>query len=175
VRTSNSASSSRHWRPFCLEHGLVSLIIAVIFLVSLLAVGSGFVSGVLDISPGMPDTAMQPVSWVTAAAAFALFSGTLVLSFGMLQEHLIRVLSSLRHNAEKLEEANADLITEIKNRKETEAKLAQSEKQFKTLFEIAPDAMYLNDLEGRLLDANQKAEALIGRPKNAFIGKNFLV
>ena len=147
-------------------------ITATIFLVSLLAVGSGFISGVLDVSPNMPTTTTQTVSWVAAAAAFTLLSGALVFSSGMLQRHLIHALSYLKSNFEKLEKANADLTLQIKSRRETEVKLVQSEKQFKTLFELAPDAMYLNDLEGRFLDANKTAEVLIGSPKERFIGKN---
>lgn len=103
------------------------LITAAIFLVTLLAIGSGFIFGALDVSPNMPATTTETISWITAGSAFSLFSGTLIISSGMLQQHLIRALSSLKSNSEKLEKANADLTSEIKSRRETEARLVQSE------------------------------------------------
>jgi len=42
------------------------------------------------------------------------------------------------------------------------------------LFESAPDAYYLNDLKGALVDGNRVAEELIGCKKAEMIGKSFL-
>jgi len=42
------------------------------------------------------------------------------------------------------------------------------------LFELAPDAYYLNDLEGYFIDGNKAAEELIGYRREELIGKNFL-
>jgi PAS domain S-box-containing protein len=52
--------------------------------------------------------------------------------------------------------------------------LAESEDRFKRLFEYAPEAFYLNDSEGRLLDCNKKAEELLGYQRNELIGRSFL-
>jgi len=46
--------------------------------------------------------------------------------------------------------------------------------RLKILFEFAPDAYYLNDLEGRFIDGNRAAEQLTGFKKHELIGKNFL-
>jgi PAS domain S-box-containing protein len=46
--------------------------------------------------------------------------------------------------------------------------------RLKILFEFAPDAYYLNDLEGRFIDGNRAAEQLTGFQKHELIGKNFL-
>ncbi|MBA4367522.1 MAG: LysR family transcriptional regulator [Desulfobacterium sp.] len=46
--------------------------------------------------------------------------------------------------------------------------------RLKILFEFAPDAYYLNDLEGRFIDGNRAAEQLTGYQKHELIGKNFL-
>jgi PAS domain S-box-containing protein len=46
--------------------------------------------------------------------------------------------------------------------------------RLKILFEFAPDAYYLNDLEGRFMDGNRAAEQLTGFQKHELIGKNFL-
>jgi len=52
--------------------------------------------------------------------------------------------------------------------------LRASEKRFRALFEYAPDAYYLRDLEGRFIDGNKAAVELIGYPKEELIGKNFM-
>jgi two-component system sensor histidine kinase/response regulator len=48
----------------------------------------------------------------------------------------------------------------------------ETEEHFKTLFELAPDAYYLNDLTGTFVDGNKKAEELVGYPRNELIGKS---
>ena len=42
------------------------------------------------------------------------------------------------------------------------------------MFEFAPDAYYLNDLEGYFVDGNKAAEELLGYRKEELIGKSFL-
>jgi PAS domain S-box-containing protein len=150
------------------------LVTAATCLLTLITVGLCFIYGAIDVSPEMPATTTQAISWVTAAAVFALLTASLILSSGRLQRYLIKSLESLRYKTEELEDTNKDLTREIKQRERTEVKLKQSEEQFRTLFETAPDAIYLTDLEGTLLDGNRAAEALIGSPREAFIGKNFI-
>lgn len=48
------------------------------------------------------------------------------------------------------------------------------EERLEILFEQAPDAYYLNDLKGSLIDGNLMAEKLTGYKKQELIGKNFL-
>ena len=154
-----------------IRSGIIS---AATCLFTLLAIGLCFVSGAIDVNPEMPATTTKAISWLTAAAVFALLTGSLIVSSGRLQGYLIRSLESLRFKTEELKGVNKNLTQEIKQRKMTEAKLKQSEAQFKTLFEFAPDAIYLTDLEGNFLDGNRAAEALIGSSRKAFIGKNFI-
>jgi PAS domain S-box-containing protein/putative nucleotidyltransferase with HDIG domain len=52
--------------------------------------------------------------------------------------------------------------------------LRASEERLKTLFESAPDAYYLNDMEARLVDGNRAAEKLTGYKRKELIGKSFL-
>jgi PAS domain S-box-containing protein len=52
--------------------------------------------------------------------------------------------------------------------------LQESEERFKILFELAPEAYYLNDLKGTFIDGNRAAEELTGYQKGELIGKNLL-
>ncbi len=63
---------------------------------------------------------------------------------------------------------------DITERKQAEENLKVSEKHFKTLFNLAPDAYYINDFLGNFIDGNAAAEKLTGYKKEELIGKNFL-
>lgn len=63
---------------------------------------------------------------------------------------------------------------DITDRKKTEAALKNSEERLKILFELAPDAYYLTDLNGVFLDGNRAAERIIGYRKEELIGRNYL-
>ena len=149
-------------------------ITAAICLFTLITMGLCFVYGAIDLSPQMPPTAAKAISWIASTAVFVFLTVSLILSSGRLQGYLIRSLDSLRYKTEELKEANKDLTREIKQREIAEAKLKQSETQFRTLFEAAPDAIFLIDLKGVLLDGNCATETLIGSPREDFIGKNFI-
>jgi PAS domain S-box-containing protein len=64
--------------------------------------------------------------------------------------------------------------TDITEQKRMLNSLMASEERLKILFEYAPDAYYLNDLQGNLIDGNQQAEKLIGQKREMLIGKNLL-
>ena len=101
---------------------------AAVCLAALLAIGGCFVSGVLPLGPAMPSTTASLVSWFTAAAVFALLGGALVLSSGMLQEHLIRMVDTVLRQSREIEAANKNLSREVTQRKAAEEQLHQSQK-----------------------------------------------
>ena len=63
---------------------------------------------------------------------------------------------------------------DITERKKAGEELRNSEERLSILFELAPDAYYLNDLKGNFVDGNKAAEEVTGYTKNELIGKNFL-
>jgi PAS domain S-box-containing protein len=48
------------------------------------------------------------------------------------------------------------------------------EDRFQTIFELAPDAYYIMDFEGRFVDGNRLAEELVGYDREELIGRSFL-
>ncbi|MBU1056153.1 MAG: PAS domain S-box protein [Proteobacteria bacterium] len=67
---------------------------------------------------------------------------------------------------------NVGFITDVTERKKSDDALKESQERFKILFEYAPDAIYLHDLEGRFIDCNLAAEKMIGYSKEELIGKS---
>jgi PAS domain-containing protein len=55
----------------------------------------------------------------------------------------------------------------LKRQKSMLASLEKSEEKFRVLFEFAPDAYYLSNLEGTLIDGNRTAEELLGYKKGS--------
>ena len=66
------------------------------------------------------------------------------------------------------------VLHDITERKRAEEILRDSERRLKILFESAPDAYYLNDMEGRFVDGNRAAEAITGYERKELIGKSLL-
>jgi PAS domain S-box-containing protein len=72
------------------------------------------------------------------------------------------------------ETAILGIITDITERKKVETRLRNSEERLKLLFQYAPDAYYVSDLKGTLIDGNKAAEKLTGYKKAELTGKSFL-
>src|SRR4029077_6591845 len=56
---------------------------------------------------------------------------------------------------------------------DADSRLRASEERLRIVFEYAPDAYYLHDLEARFVDANRAAEELSGYRRQELIGKTF--
>ncbi len=60
----------------------------------------------------------------------------------------------------------------LTERKRAEAALKQSEQQFRDLFESSPDAVFVEDFDGNVLDVSPAACQLHGLDREALIGRN---
>ena len=66
------------------------------------------------------------------------------------------------------------ILRDITERKQAEMLIKDSEERLRIIFEDAPDAYYLSDLRGNLVDGNKVAEKTTGYKKEDLIGKSFL-
>jgi PAS domain S-box-containing protein len=81
-------------------------------------------------------------------------------------------VTTLRDNNGMLSEIFA-MVGDITEKKGAEAKLSNSEERFKILFDYAPDAYFLTDLKGNIIDGNIAAVKMIGYDINELTGKSF--
>jgi PAS domain S-box-containing protein len=93
--------------------------------------------------------------------------------------------SIIKKNGERIEAINTSkliqyegetailgVVTDITERKKAEQAVRESEERLKILFESAPDAIYLIDSEGIIVDGNRAAIKLIGFAKDEVVGKS---
>jgi len=66
------------------------------------------------------------------------------------------------------------IARDIAERRQAEDALRESEEQFRSSLENAPDGVFMNDLEGKFLYGNRRCEEIIGYKREELIGKNFL-
>jgi PAS domain S-box-containing protein len=71
-------------------------------------------------------------------------------------------------------DSNKTLEREIEARTRTEAEFRQSENKYRALIHQASDAILMAGTDGRILDANQKAESLFGCTKEELLQKRFI-
>ncbi len=83
-------------------------------------------------------------------------------------ENLQQEISRLKNRIEEIEKAKKQ-CEEIAMKT-----LESSEERHKIIFDLAPDALYLSDLKGNIIEANQTAEKILGQDKKELTGKNFL-
>jgi len=83
-------------------------------------------------------------------------------------KHLEFAISMIPYGGAKAILGNVRDITE---RKKAEKELLLSEESYRSIFDNASDAIYIQDRDGRFLDVNRGAVEMYGYPKEFFIGK----
>ncbi|MBN1614006.1 MAG: PAS domain S-box protein [Deltaproteobacteria bacterium] len=83
-----------------------------------------------------------------------------------------RLESRVMERTGELQRVNTMLEAEIAERKRVEIALRKSEERFRILFEYAPVAYFISDLDGFFVDGNKAAAESVGYEKSEIIGKN---
>jgi PAS domain S-box-containing protein len=65
-------------------------------------------------------------------------------------------------------------FTDISARRQTENALRESEEKYRTLFDLAPEAITLIAPDGTILDCNAATEEITGMPKAELVGEMFI-
>lgn len=74
----------------------------------------------------------------------------------------------------KLEEKTLRLEKEVKKQKEVEAALVESEQRYRKIFDTIADALFISDLNGKIVEANPAACRMYGYTREELIGKHAL-
>ena len=72
----------------------------------------------------------------------------------------------------QLSQTNDELQTEIRERQTVEEQLRASEERFRVLFQYAPDAYFLRDFKGNVVDGNAATELLLGYSREEIVGRS---
>ncbi len=64
---------------------------------------------------------------------------------------------------------NKQLVQEIESRRQAESALSEGEQKYRNLFQFSGDAILIHDLEGNILDTNQKAAEQFGYTKTELL------
>jgi PAS domain S-box-containing protein len=78
----------------------------------------------------------------------------------------------VRHSSDGAIAGYEGIIRDVTERRRAEAELRDSEERFRVLFEYAPDAYFLSDLQGTFVDANRVTEQLLGCRRQELVGKS---
>jgi two-component system, NtrC family, sensor kinase len=85
-----------------------------------------------------------------------------------IQEHITQDISVYPSN-----EGISVFARDITRQEEIREELIESEERLRILFEDAPDAYFMCDPEGRIIDGNRAAVKMTGYDRREFIGKSF--
>jgi PAS domain S-box-containing protein len=66
------------------------------------------------------------------------------------------------------------VMTDITERRKTEAALRESEEKYRRLFESSPEGIVLLDLDGRVLDINRAALMILDLSRETVVGRSFI-
>jgi PAS domain S-box-containing protein len=96
------------------------------------------------------------------------------------QREMHTIVSKFRAMADRvksreasLENANRLLENEIRERREAEDALRQSEERFRALINQAADAIFVHDLNGRFIDVNERACNTLGYDRQSLLAMSF--
>jgi two-component system phosphate regulon sensor histidine kinase PhoR len=85
------------------------------------------------------------------------------------------VVEQVRSTLEELRVIQENLAGHNVALEELQEQLARERQRYAELFDLAPDAYLVTDEQGKVLEANQSAEILLGAPERRLVGTRFTV
>ena len=84
-------------------------------------------------------------------------------------------ISTVIYNDKESPNRSSMIIRDISERKRAEEALAEREKRYRTLFDLSPAGIVLEDTAGNIIDVNDSLCRTLGYSREALIGKNVRV
>ncbi len=103
-----------------LRNGLISIIFA---LLPMTGVGFLMITGMIEVAVDVYTISVSLISWLTAIAVMVMIAMVAVLSFGLIEQNLLRSIGFIQQQAGKLKQTNRQLSEDIKKRKAVEQEL----------------------------------------------------
>ncbi len=125
-------------------------------IVVLIITGILFHSGYWELSLEIKEYSTELPSWINITFIYGCFTIALVVSLGWLLNSMSVSIEKLVHQTSELKLAKEQMELEIKNRKNSETALRESEERFRTVLESLPCSVTVHDLEGRHLIVNEE-------------------
>lgn len=156
---------------FGLRAGIISVIVCALTDVVLMI---AIYTGSLLFGPEVGRYARSHTAILFGCLSFIFAGGIAVALVGAVQDALARSLAGLRDRTEELECAVDALQGEIADRARVEDSLLASEARFEFVFNQAAVGIGIQSIDGRWLQANQRAAAIFGYPAEEMVGKSFI-
>ncbi|MDA8123869.1 MAG: PAS domain S-box protein [Deltaproteobacteria bacterium] len=155
-----AGSGSIHMIFFCVLAGIYlsfrkAITILAAGVATALLMAFGFCTGLFAMKPDSADYLLQPVNWLLQLSCIVLYAVSLILSVKGFLQKIIESQAALR-------ESNLRLEAEIGVRQGIEAKLRNSEEEYRNMFENAVEGIFRLSGRGRLISANPALAQMMG-------------
>jgi PAS domain S-box-containing protein len=138
-------------------------ILAVVFgLATIASIGFAIFTGIIQLNSEVIALIQTGPSWILGATVFAVFSSSMVLCLGLLQNYLESSVDSLLEQTEKLNASNLHLLKEISDRESMQSALEKSEEKYRLLAENTSDLIWTMDMEQQLTYLSPSVRTLRG-------------
>ena len=133
------------------------MVVTVINLVIIFATAFLFNSGYLHYNFDIYRFSLGLPAWASTASVYGCYTLVLVACLGRLYNSMSVSIGNLANRTSELRMAKEQMEIEIKNRKQAETALQESEERFRIVLKNLPVGVFVHDLDGRNLIVNDEA------------------
>ncbi len=125
--------------------------------------------GTWSSQPGSVAVKVHPAPW-RSGWAFVLYG----IAFVVVLLLIYRAIKSRHDHIEEVQAINARLRQEVKVRRETDEQIRLEREKTQRYLDVAEVMLVAVDVEGTILNANEKTATLLGRPVEELVGQGIL-